>query len=45
MFELKLNEQELEVVYQALLEMPAKTVLPLVAKIQALYAEKKGEEK
>ena len=45
MFELKLDEQELEVVYQALLEMPAKAVLPLVAKIQALYTEKKGETK
>lgn len=45
MFELKLNEQELEVVYNALLEMPAKTVLPVIAKIQALYIEKKGESK
>lgn len=44
-FDLKLTEQELEIVYNALLEMPAKTVLPVIAKIQGLYLEKKGETK
>ena len=36
-FELKLNEQEISKVFDALIDRPFKEVAPLVAKLQEIY--------
>lgn len=36
-YELKLNEQEMQIIFNALLERPFKEVAEMVAKLQELY--------
>ena len=36
-YELKLNEQEIQIIFNALLERPFKEVAEMVAKLQELY--------